>query len=142
MLSERHSVTSFIESKGKILILLRSELVRTHPNKWGGISGSIDNDKTADEQAMIEIEEETGLSAENILLIKKGEPIIINDEHHMKVIHPYLFHVKNRDAIKLNWENKQIKWIRPEDIDKYDTMPRLKDTLAQVLSLNCKCSKR
>ncbi|MFC1968390.1 NUDIX domain-containing protein [Chloroflexota bacterium] len=136
MLSERHAVTSFLESENEILILLRSERVSTYPGKWAGISGSLDNNKTVDEQAIVEIEEETGLSREHIQLIKKGKPLLFDDEDLKvrKVIYPYLFHIENRNRVKIDWEHRQLKWIKPEDIDKYDTMPKLKETLAQVLS--------
>lgn len=138
MLPERYSVTSFLESEGEILILLRSEHVGTYRGKWAGISGAVDSGRTSDEQAIVEIEEETGLSRENIRLVKKGKPVIFDDEslNLRKVIYPYLFHIENRNEIKLDWEHERLEWIKPEDIDKYDTMPRLKETLAQVLSVN------
>lgn len=133
---EIHAVTSFLQSENKILILLRSDRVSTYPGKWAGVSGSIDDDKTADEQAIVEIEEETDLSGGQIELIKKGEPLLIDDEELglRKMIHTYLFHVANRDAIKIDWEHTEIKWIKPEQIDNYETMPKLKETLAQVIS--------
>ena len=133
---EIHAVTSFLESENEILILLRSERVSTYPGKWAGISGSLDSGKTSDEQAIVEIEEETGLSREYIKLIKKGKPLLIDDDilNIRKVIYPYLFHIEARNKIKINWEHKKLKWIKPEDIDKYETMPKLKETLAQVLS--------
>jgi 8-oxo-dGTP diphosphatase len=137
MYAEVTAVTSFLESENQILILLRSERVSTYPGKWAGISGSLDKDKTVDEQAIIEIEEETGLSRKDIQLIKKGKPLRFDDENLKlrKVIYPYLFHVEARNKIKIDWEHKQLKWIRPGDIDNYDTMPKLKETLAQVLEL-------
>ena len=133
---EIHAVTSFLQSENKILILLRSDYVSTYPGKWAGVSGSIDDDKTADEQAIVEIEEETDLSGGQIELIKKGEPLLIDDEELglRKMIHTYLFHVANRDEIKIDWEHTEIKWIKPEQIDNYETMPKLKETLAQVIS--------
>lgn len=136
MHQERHAVTSFLQSENEILILLRSENVSTYPGKWAGVSGSVDDDKTADEQALVEIEEETGLSREQIELIKKGEPLLIDDEKRWlrKVIHPYLFHVENRNEIKIDWEHKEIRWIKPAQIDDYETIPKLKETLAQVIS--------
>ena len=133
---EIHAVTSFLQSENEILILLRSDRVSTYPGKWAGISGSIDDDKTADEQAIVEIEEETGLSRGQIELIRKGEPLLIDDEELglRKVIHSYLFRVANRDEIKIDWEHKEIKWIKPEQIDDYEPLPKLKETLAQVMS--------
>ncbi len=136
MLRENHTVTSFLESENEILILLRSEHVSTYKGRWAGISGSIDEGKTADEQALVEIEEETSVSREQVKLIAKGEPLLITDRGLClrKVVHPYLFHIKDRSQIKINWEHKEIRWIKPEDIVNYDTMPKLKETLAQVLS--------
>ena len=135
MLVERYSVTSFLESDNEILILLRSQQVSTYPGKWGGISGALDNDKTIDEQAVVEIEEETGVSREYLKLLKKGEPVFIDDEERnlRKVIFPYLFHIEDRNEVRIDWEHDQLKWIKPEDIDKYDTMPKLKELLEQVL---------
>jgi len=137
MLKEAHGVTSFLQSNDKILILLRSEQVSTYQGKWGGISGSIDDGKTADAQALLEIVEETNLSEQDIELIKKGEPLVFDDEvlYLRKVVYPYLFRVRDRRRIKIDWEHKELRWIRPEDLGDYDTMPKLKETLAQVLSL-------
>ncbi len=136
MLPEIHAVTSFLESENEILILLRSEHVSTYRGRWAGVSGAVDDDKTADEQAWAEIEEEAGLSGENIELVRKGEPLLIDDEELgvRKVVHPFLFHVKDRSKIKIDWEHQQMRWIKPGDIDNYETMPKLKETLAQVIS--------
>ncbi len=61
---------------------------------------------------------------------------MLNDENLnlKKVIHSYLFHIEDRSKIKINWEHQQIKWIKPAGIDNYETMSKLKETLAQVLS--------
>ncbi len=136
MLREIHAVTTFLESENEILILLRSEHVSTYQGKWAGVSGVIDDDKMADGQVLVEIEEETGLSGEDIELIRKGEPLVIDDEELRvrKVVYPYLFHVRDRRKINIDWEHEQIKWIKPADIDNYETMPKLKETLARVLS--------
>jgi len=135
MMKEKQTVTSFLESESKILILLRSEHVSTYQGRWGGISGSVDGDKTPDEQASLEIKEETCLSGKDIELVRKGEPLLIEDKELdvKKMVHPYLFHVKNPSKIKIHWEHKQIKWIKPKEIDDYETMPELKETLAKVL---------
>jgi len=131
----KQAVTSFLESNNEILILLRSEHVVTYSGKWGGISGSVDEDKTPDEQALIEIEEEAGLSSEDVQLIRKGEPLLIDDEMLgvRKMVYPYLFHVKDRSKVNIDWEHKETRWIKPGDVDNYETMPKLKETLARVI---------
>ena len=132
MLQEKQVVTCFLQYEGKILILRRSEQVGSYQGKWAGVSGYIE--KTADEQALMEIEEETGLGEEDLKLIRKGKPLLIKDDKlGIKwVVHPYLFHIKDRSKVKIDWEHKEIKWIDPKNIDDYETVPCLKETLAQV----------
>ncbi len=132
MLQEKRVVTCFLESDGKILILRRSGQVGTYQGRWAGVSGYIE--KTSDEQALVEIDEETGLGGEDVKLMKRGKPLVIKDEKlGVKwVVHPYLFQIKDRDKIKIDWEHKETKWIDPKDIDSYQTVPKLKETLARV----------
>jgi len=68
-LEEKHVVTCFLESDGKILLLRRSRQVGSYQGKWAGVSGYVES--PPDKQAMIEIGEETGLEAGDILLLKK-----------------------------------------------------------------------
>ena len=132
MLQKKQVVTCFLKSGNQILLLRRSEKVGSYPGRWAGVSGYVD--KTADEQALVEIREETSLSAEDLELIQKDKPLSVEDEKlGVKwVVHPYLFHIKDRDKIKINWEHKEIRWIKPEDIDNYQTVPMLKEALARV----------
>lgn len=125
-------VTCFLESDGEILILRRSGQVGSYQGKWAGVSGYIET--TADEQALTEIEEETSLAGEDLKLIKKGRPLEVKDDKlGVKwVVHPYLFHIKDRDKIKIDWEHKEARWIQPRDIDNFETVPKLKETLARV----------
>lgn len=91
-------------------------------------------ESTPDEQAMIEIREETGLEPEDVHLLKKGKVLRVDDEGLgvRWMVHPYLFHVKERDRIRTDWEHTGMKWIVPEDIIKYETVPRIKETLERV----------
>ena len=132
MLQEKQVVTCFLESNGEILILRRSEEVGSYQGKWAGVSGYIET--TADEQALVEIEEETSLNGEDLKLVKRGKPLVIEDEKlGVKwMVHPYLFHIKDRGKIKIDWEHKETRWIDPKDIGNYQTVPMLKETLARV----------
>ncbi len=132
MLHEKQVVTCFLESDGEILILRRSQQVGSYQGRWAGVSGYIET--TADEQALVEIEEETSLCGEDLKLVKRGKPLLIEDEKlGVKwMVHPYLFHIKDRGKIKIDWEHKETKWIASKDIDSFETVPMLKETLAQV----------
>ncbi len=78
MLKEKQVVTCFLESENKILILRRSEQVGSYQGRWAGVSGYVET--TADEQALVEIEEETSLCGEDLKLVKRGKPLLIEDE--------------------------------------------------------------
>jgi 8-oxo-dGTP diphosphatase len=133
MLQEKKVVTCFLESGGEILILRRSGEVGSYRGSWAGVSGYIES--TADEQALTEIEEETNLRREDVELIKRGEPLAVEDEGlgTRWLVYPYLFRIKNRDKIRIDWEHKESRWIKPEDIDRYQTVPKLKEALSRVL---------
>ena len=132
-LQEKQVVTCFLESDGEILILRRSQQVGSYQGRWAGVSGYIET--TADEQALVEIEEETSLCGEDLKLVKRGKPLLIEDEKlGVKwMVHPYLFHIKDRNKIKTDWEHKETRWIDPKDIGNYQTVPMLKETLARVI---------
>jgi 8-oxo-dGTP pyrophosphatase MutT (NUDIX family) len=127
-------VTSFLEHGDKILILRRSDKVRTMKHKWGGISGYIESNETPLERALKEIKEEVGLSKEDLILAKEAEPLEVKDIEHdiLWVVRPYLFKTSNKN-IKLDWEHDKYDWIDPEQIENYDTVLMLKETLFRCL---------
>ena len=127
-----HVVTCLLESEGKILILLRSERVGSYKGKWGGVAGFIETDP--DTQALTEIREETGLQSSDITLVRKGTPLQVEDKAlDLKwIVHPYLFHVRDKSKIRIDWEHSEMKWVSPADLGKFDTVPGLKEVLAAV----------
>ncbi|MFQ6022408.1 MAG: NUDIX domain-containing protein [Acidiferrobacterales bacterium] len=130
----REVVTAFLEHEGKILIVRRSQRVGTYQGRWSGISGYLEHEPL--EQALIEIREETGLNESDVELVTRGEPLEIADsEHNLRwLVYPFLFSVKQPDAISLDWENLELRWITPAEIDDYPTVPALKETLARCLN--------
>lgn len=127
-------VTSFLENDSKILILRRSDKVRTMKGKWAGISGYIEKNETALERALKEILEEVGLKKEDVKLVRVGEPLQVPDieQEILWIVHPHRFKTSNTE-IKLDWEHDEYKWIDPEDVANYDTVLMLKETLVRCL---------
>jgi 8-oxo-dGTP diphosphatase len=130
-LPEKHVVTCFLECDGRILILRRSQMVGSFRGRWAGVSGYIET--TTDEQALVEVEEETGLCREDVELIKKGKSLKVEGEGVRWVVYPFLFRVTEKDKIKIDWEHSDKRWINPDEIDNYPAVPMLKETLSQVL---------
>ena len=132
-LEEKHVVTCFLEHGGKILILRRSNKVSTYRRSWAGVSGYMETSDT--EQAFTEIREETELYKNDLKLVRKGEPLEVIDRslNRKWIVHPFLFHVKSPEKIKTDWEHTEIKWIKPEQLSKYETVPGLKKALTRVI---------
>lgn len=133
---EKHVVTCFLESDGRILLLRRSGKVGSYRGKWAGVSGYAES--PPDRQALIEIQEEADLGSDDIRLLKTGEPLIIDDEELdiRWVVHPFLFHVTTPEKVKIDWEHIEYTWIEPTNIDRYDTVPGLKNALEHVMPID------
>ncbi len=131
-LLQKEVVTCFLESDEEILILRRSRQVGSYRGKWAGVSGYVES--TPDEQALVEIAEETGLGQDDIQLLKKGTPLPVEDAGLgiRWEVYPYLFHISDRRKIKIDWEHQELKWIKPDELAAYQTVPMLQETLAHV----------
>jgi len=127
-------VTTFLTNSDKILLLKRSQKVKTMKNLWAGISGLIEGDEEPLSRAKIEIFEEVGIEETNIKLIKEGGSIVIESPqyvNHQWEVFPFLFSCKNRE-IKLNWENSDSKWIEIDEINNFSTVPSLDKVLTRL----------
>ena len=127
-------VTTFLTNSDKILLLKRSQKVKTMKNLWAGISGLIEEDEEPLSRAKIEIFEEVGIEDTNIKLIKEGGSIVIESPqyvNHQWEVFPFLFSCKNRE-IKLNWENSDSKWIEIDEINNFSTVPSLDKVLTRL----------
>lgn len=128
-------VTSFIQDEQKLLILRRSNKVKTMKGLWAGISGIIEKNEAPLTRAKIEIYEETGISEDKIRLVKNAEKLRIYSpqyENHEWEIFPFLFEAKN-PVIKLNWENSEYTWITIDELKNYNTVPSLEKVLQNLL---------
>ncbi len=126
----REVVTAVIKKGDEILIVKRGHKVNTFKGKWSCISGRME--KTPMQSVLKEIEEETGIPADEVKLIREGTPIIAEGEGIEFKVYPFLFEV-NAEDIRLNWENTEYRWIRPEEVTNYRTVPKLKDVIEEVL---------
>jgi len=133
-MEERKVVMCFLEYNGKILIARRSPKVGTYPGKWAGISGYIEENESPYQTVLKEISEEAGLLAEDVELIKEGDLLSVPDKEINVLwrVHPYLFRTKT-DKLKLNQEHEEPKWIKPEEIANYETLPKLPEVLKSVI---------
>ena len=123
-MSYTNIVTSFLQNNSKILLLKRSDRVKSMKGLWAGVSGIIENNEIPIDRAKIEIWEETGIEE-----MRVRSPQYKNHEWN---IFPFLFQVDN-PKIKLNWENSEYRWIDPAEITNYETVPSLENILSNLL---------
>ena len=132
---ETSIVTSFLSFNDKILILKRSEKVKSMKGLWAGISGIIENNEIPLNRAKIEIFEEVGITDKHIKLLKSNNELTIESpqyKNHQWVIFPFLFQT-DKSEIKLNWENSEFQWINIEQLKEFDTVPNLEKVLFSLL---------
>lgn len=128
-------VTSFIRDNDKLLILKRSDKVKSMRGLWAGISGIIEKNEEPLKRARIEIFEEVGITEDKITLVKSAEEMRVNSpqyENHEWEIFPFLFEAQN-PTIKLNWENSEYRWIDIDELEKFETVPSLQKVLFNLL---------
>jgi translation initiation factor 2B subunit (eIF-2B alpha/beta/delta family) len=126
-------VTSFLLADGRVLLLHRSTKVGTHQGRWSAVSGYLEGSEDPIQRAQTEIREEVGIASEEINLIRSGEVLRAFDEQTSTVwiIHPFLFEARSK-AVKLDWENTEYKWVSPNELGSYETVPKLKETFDRV----------
>jgi ADP-ribose pyrophosphatase YjhB (NUDIX family) len=133
-----HVVTCFLltQSHGRdeILLVRRSERVRTYRGAWAGVSGYVEPGVAPLDQAYVELREETGLGREVVRLLTQGEPVAFTDERlgQSWVVHPFLFWVDTPERVRTDWEATEHTWIVPADLGNYTTVPKLREALAAV----------
>lgn len=138
-LHETHVVTSFLQRTDRpellILIVKRSQQVGSYQASWAGISGFVEPGVSPEEQAYTEIREETGLQAEQVRLLKYGHVVEVDNPEVNRhfIVHPFLFEVLAPDTIKTDWEAVEMRWIKPDEINNYQTVPKLMEAYQSAL---------
>lgn len=131
-------VTSFLLRQGQdgeeILLVRRSQRVRTYQGAWAGVSGYLEAGVTPVEQAYTELREEMGLDSSSVTLVKAGTPLLVEDgaQGLHWLVHPFLFTLHSQQDLRLDWEALEMRWVRPDDLRAYYTVPMLAEALAEV----------
>jgi 8-oxo-dGTP pyrophosphatase MutT (NUDIX family) len=128
-------LTVFVFYDQSLLLLKRSDLVRTYKGKWNTVAGYIDEMKPLKTKIHEELREEIGILPSSIHSYFFGEPYTFsdNDQGFTWIVHPIKIILNHRPSITIDWEHTEFTWIRPQHIDNYDTVPRLKESLQRIL---------
>jgi 8-oxo-dGTP diphosphatase len=117
-----------------VLVLRRSDKVGSYRGRWAGISGHLEAGEPI-EQALTEINEEAGLPRSSVQLLASAPPIEIRDEELGRIwrVHPFLFEATDPDAIRIDWEHTELRWVDPRELRRLDTVPGLAGALETLL---------
>jgi 8-oxo-dGTP pyrophosphatase MutT (NUDIX family) len=120
----------------EVLLLRRSQDVGTYRGRWAGVSGYLEAASPL-AQAYREVEEEAGLMREEISLLQTGEPLEVSDPEAGQrwIVHPFLFEVAPDADVRIDWEHTEARWVRPEEILTFETVPQLAEALMRVYPL-------
>ncbi len=86
-------------------------------------------------QARAEVEEETGLKSSDVKFMKAGREFEVKDSGLKTtwIVHPFLFQAVSLERFKLDWEHSDHKWIQPGELELFETVPSLKESLSRVM---------
>jgi 8-oxo-dGTP pyrophosphatase MutT (NUDIX family) len=119
-ISTGHAVVAVvIECRGKIALLKRSRNLDHDRGLWHCITGYLEPGVSPKQQALEEILEETGLSAANLLDLRAGPDLVINDDDS----EPWLIHtftaVTSRRRLEIDWEHDAYRWTAPDKVRRF-----------------------
>ncbi len=126
---ETEVVTAILRHGDRILILKRSDKVRTNKGMWAGVSGYIEAGEKPLKTAVKEIGEETAVH--DATLVRNGEVIPVRVGDTVWRIYPFLFDVPD-EAITIDWEHTEYTWVHPSELSRFETVKGLKRVLGSL----------
>lgn len=123
-------ITIFVQWKNEILLLKRSDKVRTYKGKWNAVAGYLDEIKPLKEKILEELREEIGLEEKNTQSMHFGKPYRFTDASIQKtwIIHPVVVELKKKPMLQLDWEHTEYQWIQPKNMKMLDSVPMLEES--------------
>jgi len=118
-----------IKCKDEILILKRGDRVLHYKQRWNILTGFLDEIRPLKDKVLQELKEELGIESVSNMKIKQHYEISDKEINKTWIIFPILVELNNKPKIELDWEHTEYKWIEPEQIDDYDAVPGVKQTI-------------
>ena len=138
---ENPVVTGILRKGDKILIMKRSNEVGSFQGRWAGISGGVLDAEKPEDAMVREIEEESGLGRESYRLSVTGSPIFARKDTRVWKVFPFLLDIIEGE-VSLDWEHDEFQWITVDDLDSYETVPRLENVIDHLLKIERVQKKR
>jgi 8-oxo-dGTP pyrophosphatase MutT (NUDIX family) len=115
-------VLAVVRCGGKICLALRSQHVATSRGLWSVVTGYVEPETDPLEQAWTELQEELGLCAPSIHLVRRLEAVPLNSPRSGKqfLVYPFLFDSDEAQPLVVNWEHDDAQWVDPSRLEQPD----------------------
>lgn len=134
-----------IRTSGGLVVHKEKLLFIYKRDKWDLPKGKIKQGQTKKDAALIEVEEETGLSIENLKIVQKLIPTYYfkyqDEEYMLKKTSWYLIKYKGNPDKTLVYDNNEgitdCRWFKIDELNevKNNTFPRIKYILDFYISM-------
>ncbi|MFP3578983.1 NUDIX domain-containing protein [Arthrobacter sp. fls2-241-R2A-200] len=115
----REVIAAVVQWRGRIALFKRSQSVGHERGLWHCITGYLEPDVSPEQQALTEIEEEAGLTRDDLADFQRGEQLLIPDHEG----NPWLVHTftatTTRRRLTINDEHDTYRWSIPSKISRF-----------------------
>jgi 8-oxo-dGTP pyrophosphatase MutT (NUDIX family) len=115
-------VLAVVRCGGQICLARRSQSVATSRGLWSVVTGYLEPNTDPLSQAWTELDEELGLGAPAIRLVRQLAPVPLTSTESGKqfLVYPFLFECPNGPSLVLNWEHDDVQWADPSRLEAPD----------------------
>ncbi|WP_297834401.1 NUDIX domain-containing protein [Pseudomonas sp.] len=126
-------VAGVLTHRGRLGLFRRSALVSGNVGQWHCITGFLPAGADPLNHVLLEIQEELGISASNLL---QGSAAIVNmHDHHGNCWCVHAFHFESMtESVELNWENDGACWVFEDQLESLPTVNWLSKLMCQLPS--------
>lgn len=122
----REVIATIVQWRGRIALFKRSQSVGHERGLWHCITGYLEPNVSPQQQALTELEEEAGLTREDLADFQPGEQLLIPDHEG----NPWMVHTftatSARRRLTINDEHDTFRWTLPSKISRfYNRVPWL-----------------
>ena len=121
-MSRTEIVLAVVRCDGQICLARRSMRVATSRGLWSVVTGYVEPRTDPLSQVWIELQEELGLGAQDLRLVRRLEPMPLTSLESGKqfLVYSFLFDSRRVPLLVLNWEHDEAQWADPSRLDSPD----------------------
>jgi 8-oxo-dGTP diphosphatase len=121
------SIAFIFNTDGNLLLLQRAKDDDWMPMKWATLGGGVENGEKPEESLVREAKEEANVDLTDI-------QHTFDKEEDSTYVYVYKAICTNPDSIKISSEHEKYRWVNPQNVHKFNTVPDLLEDLDKILN--------